>query len=439
MVAAIAIIGHIAWQERRATEGQQRWIRPQQHAARQQGSPVQQPLPTTIPLLPSPQSMVDSRATVPQGPMRLRGQPAAPIATGGRPATSAVPAMPITVNCLWYATGNGNEKRCRRPGCNNRLLTDYPPERCYATCQAVESNRRLNNQSHLASSAAIPRVTYDKSLGPDGKPWTGASLIQYWKSRRPELDFTIVNRLELEVGAIKRLQEGNGLKQPKISEASFAPAKLTGKEAVKARRERELANRRKVRAIPKAKSKAAKSLRTVVYSETPARTELIEKVCTDFKIDEPDRAIVDFAGSREAAYGDLKRRGYSIDDDPALHFNDRESQRLYWIDAVEILDFLGNEEAAKAYYEEFDKQNNGCSSIRWHRVVVTGDMGLLHDIIAILNGGSTYEWNLDGKMIVGPIVPQWKLQGETRKRLEEGKRGLVNVDGYKGFPISITP
>jgi hypothetical protein len=40
-------------------------------------------------------------------------------------------------NCLWHATGNGNEKKCRREGCTNRLLTDHPPERCYARCQVI--------------------------------------------------------------------------------------------------------------------------------------------------------------------------------------------------------------------------------------------------------------------------------------------------------------
>lgn len=40
------------------------------------------------------------------------------------------------MNCLWIATGNGNEKRCRRVGCANRLFTDHPPERCFASCEA---------------------------------------------------------------------------------------------------------------------------------------------------------------------------------------------------------------------------------------------------------------------------------------------------------------
>lgn len=41
------------------------------------------------------------------------------------------------MNCIWYETGNGNEKRCRREGCENRVLTDYPPERCHAICQVA--------------------------------------------------------------------------------------------------------------------------------------------------------------------------------------------------------------------------------------------------------------------------------------------------------------
>lgn len=41
---------------------------------------------------------------------------------------------PPSNNCAWYATGNGNEKRCSRAGCPNRMLTDHPPERCYGEC-----------------------------------------------------------------------------------------------------------------------------------------------------------------------------------------------------------------------------------------------------------------------------------------------------------------
>ena len=51
------------------------------------------------------------------------------------PPATLKPLDPM--NCLWYSTGNGNEKKCRRAGCANRLLTDYPPERCYALCQAA--------------------------------------------------------------------------------------------------------------------------------------------------------------------------------------------------------------------------------------------------------------------------------------------------------------
>jgi len=46
------------------------------------------------------------------------------------------------MNCLWCATGSGNEKKCRRPGCTNRMLTDNPPERCFAQCEAATGECR---------------------------------------------------------------------------------------------------------------------------------------------------------------------------------------------------------------------------------------------------------------------------------------------------------
>lgn len=38
------------------------------------------------------------------------------------------------MNCLWYETGNGNEKLCYR--CDNRLVTDNSIDKCFANCKA---------------------------------------------------------------------------------------------------------------------------------------------------------------------------------------------------------------------------------------------------------------------------------------------------------------
>lgn len=44
------------------------------------------------------------------------------------------------MNCLWKIDATDPRiKTCSRPGCNNRVVTDYPPEKCYAHCRGKKS------------------------------------------------------------------------------------------------------------------------------------------------------------------------------------------------------------------------------------------------------------------------------------------------------------
>lgn len=261
-----------------------------------------------------------------------------------------------------------------------------------------------------AQQPAAPKITYDKSLAPDGKPWSGVSLIRYWKSKIPDptLNFTMVERLELKASEAKKLQwrdgqsgaveQQNMIDQPqdRLQGGSSAPPKLTAKEAAKLRREKQIAER-KARAAGTGKTakatkaaatsaKTAKAEKVLVYSETPAREALLDRISRQFRI-EPDRAIVDFAGDRKKACAtQLSKSCEKYFVDPAKYADDEQAQRLYWTDAVEIVDFRGNENAAKEYEKAFSRECK-VACYRWYSVVITGDMRWASQPYFLLLGG----------------------------------------------------
>lgn len=279
-----------------------------------------------------------------------------------------------------------------------------------------------------AAGSSQSKVTYDKSLAPDGKPWSGVSLIRYWKSKMPDptLNFTMVERLELKASEAKKLQWRDGqsgaAEQQNMIDRPPAlpqvPPKLTAKEAAKLRRERQIAERKaKAGKGPKTSpvhAKNAKAESTLIYSETPARESLLDRISQQFKI-APDRAIIDFAGNRKnACASKLSKSCEKYFFDPAAYSDDEKAQRLYWTDAVEIIDFRGNENAAKAYEEAFNKTIK-LPCFRCYAVTISGDSIWAMQPFFIMRGGDN--------------VAVYK----------NGALQPVKMEGYKGFEVAGKP
>ena len=257
----------------------------------------------------------------------------------------------------------------------------------------------------LAQEPLQPVATkLDKSLGPDGKPWTAESLIAYWRERCPDLNFKIVDRLELDAAAIARLKALDETPQqpaatPAIT-APQAPPKLTPREAARARREKELAKRRKSADQKGAAAKPAAPKRgAIVLSEMPPeQVELLDKIALKFNI-EPKRVIIDFAESREAAYAQIGSQGreWLLGDRPAEWpgtrpgtMPQREASRA-WTLALEVIDFSGNEQAAQVYLDHLPPTlAKRCRPFRWYGVIWSGDEGASQTALWQLNGGAWY-------------------------------------------------
>lgn len=262
-----------------------------------------------------------------------------------------------------------------------------------------------------AGAAAGGKVTYDKSLAPDGKPWTADSVIKYLRDNLPNLEFTVVNRLELSHADLKSLltrddhPSPNAGPQPAGADRGHSPAKkVDRKEAAKLRRQREAVKREQRRnasdsAKPAAKqpAKPPEMEKKLVYSETPLRTALLDQVSQQFNV-EPDRVILDFCGSRKRAYALPAKKHF--EGRPEDHFNDEQAQNVYWILAAEIIDFRGNEAAAKAYEKGFN-ENVSLHCYRWYSVVFTGgsvqqlSMLLRFGEFAIPVNGAWQNWKID--------------------------------------------
>lgn len=172
----------------------------------------------------------------------------------------------------------------------------------------------------------------DKSLAPDGKPWTAESLTTYLHGQLKEGDpFKLVKEIKMELG-------------------------------------------------PGGKKREA------VVSASKPRTKLIEKVTRKHKLDEnPGRGIIVFDKRQQLMDLWLKNtrsRQALLLQMPGDNLANPVAQALYWGAAVEILDFHGDEEAAQDYADSF-KSLPGVDHLnctRWYGLTLSGDKGSVRSL-----------------------------------------------------------